>query len=82
MVYRHIHQPARQQPRQRWRREMGTYTIECGGFTGSQLPNVAAVQAWIDGMKARFSLVGEEVRVYRFVDGKCSGKPELIGKVS
>lgn len=61
---------------------MTTYTIECGGFTGSQLKNVAAVQAWIDSMKVRFSLKGEEARVYRFVDGVRCGKPELIGKVS
>lgn len=59
-----------------------TYTIECGGFTGSQLPSVAAVQAWLDDKKARFSLKGEQVRVYRFVDGKRHGQPELIGVVS
>jgi hypothetical protein len=61
---------------------MQTFTIECGGFTGSQLPNVAAVQAWLDDKKARFSLKGEQVRVYRFVDGVRSGKPELVGVAS
>lgn len=61
---------------------MTTYTIECGGFTGSALASVKAVQAWLDDMKARYSLKGEQVRVYRFVNGARRGAPELVGVVS
>lgn len=61
---------------------MTTYTIECGGFTGTGLANVAAIQAWLDAKKERFSLRGEQVRVYRFVDGVRRGAPELVGVVS
>lgn len=63
---------------------MTTYTIECGGFTGSQLPNVKAVQAWLDQKKANglFSLKGEEVRVYRFVNGAHKGKADFVGVAS
>lgn len=61
---------------------MTTYTIECGGFTGTGIQSVKAVQVWLDDMKARFSLKGEQVRVYRFVNGSRMGKPELVGVVS
>ena len=61
---------------------MTTYTIECGGFTETGLTSVKAVQQWIDDMKARWSLKGEQVRVYRFVDGARVGTPDLVGVVS
>ena len=65
---------------------MTTYTIECDGFTGTGLTSVKAVQVWLDDMKARYSLKGCEVRVYRFIDGRRRGArrgvPELIGVVS
>jgi len=61
---------------------MTTYTIECAGFTGTGLPSIKAVQAWIDDKKARFSLKGEQVRVYRFIDGSHVGKADLVGVVS
>lgn len=61
---------------------MITYTIECGGFTGSQLQTVKAVQAWLDDKKAQFNLKGEQVRVYKFINGIRHGQPELLGAVS
>lgn len=59
-----------------------TYTLECAGFTRDGLPNVAAVQQALDALKARYSLKGEEVRVYRFINGSRIGKADLVGKVS
>jgi len=61
---------------------MTTFTIECAGFTGSQLSTVAAVQSWIDDMKARHNLKGEEVRIYKFINGMREGCADIIGKVS
>lgn len=63
---------------------MTTYTIECGGFTGSQLPSVAAVQEWLDQKKDNglFSLKGEQVRIYRFIDGRHVGGPDFVGVAS
>lgn len=62
---------------------MTTYTVECAGFTGSQLPSVGAVQSWIDSLKARHSVRGEEVRIYKFVNGTRKGAAaDLVGKVS
>jgi hypothetical protein len=62
---------------------MITYTVECAGFTGSQLSTVAAAQSWIDGMKARHNLKGEEVRIYKFVNGTRKGhSPDFVGRAS
>lgn len=62
---------------------MTTYTVECAGFTGSGLPNVKAVQGWVDSLKAAHELKGEEVRIYKFVDGMRTGaSPEMVGTIS
>ena len=61
---------------------MTTYTVECAGFTGSQIATVAAVQSWIDDMKARHGLKGQEVRIYKFVNGMRKGGADMVGKVS
>lgn len=63
--------------------KMTTFTIECAGFTGQGLPTIAAVQAWIDSLKAGRNVKGEQVRVYRFINGvRKGGIPDLVGVVS
>lgn len=60
-----------------------TYTIECAGFTGTSLPSVAATQAWLDALKARANVKGEQVRIYRFINGvRKGGTPDRVGVVS
>ncbi len=61
---------------------MTTYIIECAGFTGVHLPSINAVQAWLDDKKTRFSLKGEQVRIYRYVDGVHHGKADFVGVAS
>jgi len=62
---------------------MTTFTVECAGFTGTGLLSVAAVQTWIDTLKASQSVKGEQVRVYRFINGvRKGGTPDRVGVVS
>lgn len=60
-----------------------TYTIECAGFTAQGLPSVAAVQNWIDGLKVRANVKGEQVRIYRFINGvRKGGTPDRVAVLS
>lgn len=62
---------------------MTTYSVECAGFTTQGLLSVAAVQSWIDGLKVRANVKGEQVRVYRFINGvRKGGTPDSVGVVS
>lgn len=62
---------------------MTTYHVECAGFEVSGLLSVAAVQNWIDALKARHDVKGEQVRIYRFINGvRKGGTPDRVGVVS
>jgi hypothetical protein len=63
--------------------QMTTNSVECAGFTGTGLPSVAAVQNWVDDLKARTNVKGEQVRIYRFINGvRKGGTPDRVGVVS
>jgi hypothetical protein len=60
-----------------------TYRVECAGFEVWGLVSLDAVQAFIDQLKTKSNVKGEQVRIYRFVNGvRKGGTPDRVGVLS